>query len=100
MSRIAVDHVTAQDGANMQHSGPVIMAWANSNDIAEFVKHNSGKIRALCVIPRDMTGLSLWVSMAKPELINEASERTSLTPTLPSVVVEDDGSPDQKNQPH
>ena len=84
-----VDHVTARGGAYMQRPGPVLMAWANPNDISEFIEHNSRNIRALCVISWDKVKLIPWVSVARPELLGDASTWTIPTPKLDPVVIEE-----------
>lgn len=69
-----VDHVTARGGAYMRRSGPVLMAWADQNDIGEFIRGNGRKIRALCVISWGEDRLRPWVDEARPELLGDTGE--------------------------
>lgn len=44
VSRRDVDHVTSRGGAFVRHSGPVLMAWPDPGDIAEFTGRNGRRL--------------------------------------------------------
>lgn len=83
-----VDHVTARGGAYMSRPGPVLMAWADPNDVAEFVRTNGNRIRALCVVSWNEKKLRPWVSAVRPELLGDTSAWERTTPGLDPVVEE------------
>lgn len=82
------DHVTARGGAYMSNPGPVLMAWADPNDVAEFTKWNASRIRALCVVSWDEDRLRPWVSAVHPTLLGDTSAWDEQTPPLDPVVEE------------
>lgn len=84
----AVDHVTARGGAFIRRAGPVLMAWPDPNDIAEFTGSNGNSIRALCVVSWNDDKLRPWVSAARPELLGTTDPWQELTPALDPVVEE------------
>lgn len=83
-----VDHVTARGGAYLGGPGPVLMAWADPNDVAELVRSNSNRIRALCVVSWNEDRLQPWVSAVHPELLGDTSAWQEQTPALNPVVEE------------
>lgn len=83
-----VDHVTARGGAHLQHRGPVLMAWADMKDIAEFVQYNGSWIRALCVVSWNVKNLLPWVTAVQPELLGDTSAWDTSTLPLDPVVEE------------
>lgn len=83
-----VDHVTARGGAYMSRPGPVLMAWADPNDVAEFTRGNGNHIRALCVVSWVEDRLRPWVSAVKPELLGDTEAWLEQTPPLDPVVEE------------
>lgn len=87
-SRRDVEHVTARGGAYMRHEGPVLMAWADPGDIAEFVRGNGNTIKALCVVSWVEAKLRPWVTEVRPELLGDISAWDVLTPRLDPIVEE------------
>lgn len=81
-----VDHVVARGGAYLRETGPVLMAWADPDEIAEFTGSNGHSIRALCVVSWNQDKLRPWVSAAHPELLGDASAWMTLSPALDPVV--------------
>lgn len=68
-----VDHVTARGGAYMGHPGPALMAWADANDIAEFLGANERYVKGLCVVSWDEDKLRAWVRASEPEILGDSS---------------------------
>lgn len=83
-----VDHVTARGGAFLKHRGPVLMAWADPNDIAQFTGRNGISITALCVVTWNEAKLRPWVSVAQPELLGDTTAWQTTAPPLDPVVEE------------
>lgn len=87
-SRRDVEHVTARGGAFVRNAGPVLMAWPDPGDIAQFTGDNTNRITALCVVAWNEDRLRPWVTVARPELLGDASAWRVLTPNLDPVVEE------------
>ncbi|WP_258934373.1 hypothetical protein [Nesterenkonia pannonica] len=87
-SHHSVNHITARGGAYLGDPGPVLMAWADPNDIAKFLRFNGNQIRALCVISWDEKRLQPWVSAEQPELLGDTSAWQEQTQALDPVVEE------------
>lgn len=87
-SRRDVDHVTSRGGAFVRHPGPVLMAWPDPGDIAEFTGRNGNSITALCVVSWSEGRLRPWVSVARPELLGDTSAWQEPAPALDPVVEE------------
>ncbi len=83
-----VDHVTARGGAFLKHTGPVVMAWADPKDIADFTGRNASRIRALCVVSWNEDKLRPWVSAARPDLLGDSTAWQKLIPAMDPVVEE------------
>lgn len=83
-----VEHVAARGGAYMHHPGPVLMAWADMTDIAEFVQGNRNQIRALCVVSWIEDNLRPWVTQVQPEMLGDTTAWEAVTPRLDPVVEE------------
>jgi hypothetical protein len=80
-----VEHITGRGSGYPSGPGPVLMAWADMDDIGKLVRHGRG-IRALCVINWNEKWLQPWVTAVKPTILGDASlwedEGTDLDPVL------------------
>ncbi|GAA4740604.1 hypothetical protein GCM10023328_22230 [Modestobacter marinus] len=83
-----VDHITGRGGTHLRGTGPVLMAWADMDDIGELVRFAGRRIRALCVIPAYDDALRPWVSAVRPAVLGDGSAWEDPTPVLDPVVVE------------
>jgi hypothetical protein len=83
-----VEHVTGRGGGFISGKGPVLMAWADMDDIGKLVQHSAHDIRALCVITWNEHGLRPWVSSVRPTVLGDGSVWEKLTPELDPIVVE------------
>jgi hypothetical protein len=83
-----VDHVTGRGSTSIRRPGPVLMAWADMDDIGKLVRFGATRIRALCVIPASDEAIKPWVSAVKPALLGDTSTWEELVPGLDPVVVE------------
>lgn len=84
-----LDHITARGGAFKRDSGPVLMAWADPNDIAEFMQFSSHYVRALCVISWDEDRLAPWAAIIQAELLGNLREWNPAIPDLHPAVSEE-----------
>lgn len=84
-----VDHVTGRGGEFVRGKGPVLMAWADMDDIGQLVQHGGHRIRALCVITSNEDAIRPWVSAIRPTVLGDGSAREDLTPELDFIVVEE-----------
>ena len=82
-----VDHVAARGGGHARGRGPVLMAWPDPADIADFTSWNSAHITALCVIAWNPDKLRPWVSEAGAALLGDTSAWDVRTPQLDPVVL-------------
>lgn len=83
-----VAHVAGRGGGSVHTQGPVLMAWADMDDIGQVVRYGAQRIRALCVISWDDDALRPWVSAVRPTILGDGSAWEDLTPELDPVVVE------------
>lgn len=83
-----VHHVTGRGGGFIRHRGPVLMAWADMDDIGKLLRHGGHRIRALCVITSNEDAIRPWVSTVRPKILGDGSVWADLTPQLDPVVVE------------
>lgn len=83
-----VEHVTGRGGAFVRGNGPVLMAWADMDDIGKLVQNGGHGIRALCVIAWNENGIRPWVSAVHPTVLGDASAWDELTPELDPIIVE------------
>ncbi|MFZ2175706.1 MAG: hypothetical protein WAW17_17050 [Rhodococcus sp. (in: high G+C Gram-positive bacteria)] len=81
-----VEHITGRGGGVPAGPGPVLMAWADMDDVGELVRYSRG-IRALCVIAWNMDRIRPWVAAMKPDILGDGSSWESLGPELDPVVV-------------
>jgi len=86
-----LDHITARGGGSLRHGGSVLMAWADPNDIAAFMKFNSERVRALCLISWDEDRLAPWVAMMDAELLGNLRGWSPVVPDFHPVVLEEPG---------
>ncbi|WP_299052153.1 hypothetical protein [uncultured Nocardioides sp.] len=82
-----VEHITGRGGGVPSGPGPVLMAWADMEDVGEIARH-ANRIRALCVITWSEDRIRPWVSAKQPTILGDGSAWESLTPELDPVVVE------------
>ncbi|MEU8056026.1 hypothetical protein [Microbispora bryophytorum] len=84
-----VKHVIGRGGGSVRGKGPVLMAWADMDDIGKLVRYGAHKIRALCVITWNEDAIRPWVSAASPTVLGDGSAWEGSTPELDPVVVEE-----------
>ncbi|MDV2474331.1 hypothetical protein F8M49_00995 [Rhodococcus zopfii] len=56
-----VEHITGRGGTVPTGPGPVLMAWADMDDIGELARYSRG-IRSLCVITWNEDRIRPWVT--------------------------------------
>jgi hypothetical protein len=83
-----VEHVAGRGGGYIRGRGPVLMAWADMDDIGKLVQYGGRRIKALCVITWNEDAIRPWVAAVKPSVLGGGSEWEDLTPELDPVVVE------------
>jgi hypothetical protein len=83
-----VEHIAGRGGGFIRSSGPVLMAWADMDDIGELVRFGSRRIRALCIITYNEKTLRPWVSAVRPTILGDDSAWGKLTPELDPLVIE------------
>ncbi|MCE7010025.1 hypothetical protein LWC34_45545 [Kibdelosporangium philippinense] len=83
-----VEHVTGRGGGFVHGRGPVLMAWADMDDIGKLTRYGGQRIRALCVITWNDDAIRPWVSAVRPTVLGDDSAWKDLTPALDPVVVE------------
>jgi hypothetical protein len=83
-----VEHVTGRGGGTVVSKGPVLMAWADMDDIGKLVRFNAARIRALCVISWADDWLKPWVAAVNPTILGDGSAWEASTQELHPVVVE------------
>ncbi|MFJ5697987.1 hypothetical protein [Arthrobacter sp. NPDC093139] len=81
-----VEHIAGRGGGTPSGTGPVLMAWADMQDIGELVRY-SGGLRALCVISWNEK-LRPWVTAMSPAILGNGSAWKDQTPDLDPVLVE------------
>src|SRR4051812_33870859 len=57
-----VEHVTGRGGGYIHGKGPVLMAWADMDDIGKLVRSGSRNIRCLCVVTWNEEAIRPWVA--------------------------------------
>jgi hypothetical protein len=84
-----VEHITGRGGGSVYTDGPVLMAWADMDDIGKLVQYGSRHIRALCVITWGEDRIRPWVTVMQPTILGDGSAwEDNLTPGLEPVVME------------
>jgi hypothetical protein len=83
-----VEHVTGRGHEFIRGNGPVLMAWADMDDIGKLVQYGGHQIQALCVITWNEDEIRPWVSAVRPTILGDGSAWEDLTPELAPVVVE------------
>lgn len=83
-----VEHVTGRGGTFVRGPGPVLMAWANMDDIAKVVRGAGPRLRGLAVINWNEDWLRPWVASIKPDLLGDTSLWEGASADLDPVVVE------------
>lgn len=83
-----VEHVTGRGGGYVRGRGPVLMAWADMDDIGKLMQHGGRAVRALCVVTWNEEWIRPWVSAVRPQLLGDGSAWDDSTPELDPVVVE------------
>jgi hypothetical protein len=83
-----VEHVTGRGGGFVRGNGPVLMAWADMDDIGKLVRYGGHGIRALCVVTWNENAIRPWVSAVNPTVLGDGSAWEDLTPELDPVLVE------------
>lgn len=68
-----VEHITGRGHVSVRGTGPVLMAWADMDDIGKLVRSGS-RLRGLCVITWNADGLRPWVTTMQPEILGDPSE--------------------------
>ncbi|GAA3948374.1 hypothetical protein [Actinoplanes auranticolor] len=84
-----VEHTTGRAGGpQVRGRGPVLMAWADMDDIGELVRFSGPRIRALCVITYNEDNLNPWVAAAKPVILGDGTAWENPEPELEPVLLE------------
>ncbi|MEZ0491760.1 hypothetical protein AB2L28_05860 [Kineococcus sp. TBRC 1896] len=83
-----VQHVTRRGGVGLRRRGPVLMAWADMDDIADLLRFGSHHVTALAVLSWDDEAVRPWAAAAKPVVLGNPSSWTDLVVELDPVVVE------------
>ncbi|NKZ03446.1 hypothetical protein [Actinomadura latina] len=83
-----VEHVTGRGGGVVRARGPVLMAWADMDDIGTLVQYGSNKIRALCIITWAEDRIRPWVTAVQPTILGDGSAWNNPTPELDPIVAE------------
>lgn len=83
-----VRHVTGRGGGYLRGRGPVLMAWADMDDIGKLVQFSGSHIRGLCVITWAPDRIRPWVTATNPTILGDGSDWEEATPELDPVVVE------------
>src|SRR5581483_12163018 len=73
-----VEHITGRGYGMPSGAGPVLMAWADMDDIGELVR-NRHSIRGLCVITWNEERIRPWVTAVKPEILGDSSAWQNIT---------------------
>lgn len=76
-----VEHITGRGYGRQASTGPVLMAWADMDDIGELIRKRH-RIRALCVITYSEDRIRPWVTAAKPDVLGNGSAWESIRPDL------------------
>ena len=83
-----VEHVTGRGGGYIRGTGPVLMAWADMDDIGKVMRFGGRAVRALCVIPAYDEAIRPWVAAVRPQVLGDGSAWEDEAPELHPVVVE------------
>ena len=83
-----VDHIVERGGGMVRHRGPVLMAWADMDDIGKLVRFGSKHITALCVIAYDEDRLRPWVESTNATVLGNRTAWTGKTPSLDPLLEE------------
>lgn len=67
-----VEHITGRGQGTPSGAGPVLMAWADMDDIGKLVRYSQG-IRALCVITWNEDRIRPWVIATNPDILGDGS---------------------------
>jgi hypothetical protein len=81
-----VQHVTRRGGGGLRQPGPVLMAWANMDDIADLLRFGANHVTALAVVTWDDEALRPWVAAAAPAILGDPSPWTDLVVALDPLV--------------
>lgn len=76
-----VEHITGRGQGAPSGTGPVLMAWADMDDIGKLVRYSHG-VRALCVITWNEDTVRPWVTSTKPDILGDRSAWDDLSPEL------------------
>lgn len=68
-----VRHVAGRGGGYIHGQGPVLMAWADMDDIGKLVQHGGRSVRALCVITWNEEGIKPWVFAVRSQVLGDGS---------------------------
>lgn len=71
--RSNVEHVTGRGGEFIRGNGPVLMAWADMDDIGKLMQYGGRRIRALCIITWNEDAIRPWVSGVRPTVLGDGS---------------------------
>lgn len=82
-----VEHITGRGGGSPSGRGPVLMAWADMQDIGELVRYSAG-VRTLCVIAWNEKNLRPWVRSTNAVILGDGTAWKEESPALDPVLVE------------
>lgn len=83
-----VEHVTGRGWSSVAGTGPVLMAWADMDDVGKLVRFGSAQVRGLCVIAWNVDGIRPWVTATAAEILGDGTEWEGITPDLDPIVEE------------
>jgi hypothetical protein len=76
-----VEHITGRGHGTPSGTGPVLMAWADMDDIGELARYSHG-IRALCVITWNEDRIRPWVTATNPDILGDGTVWEGISPDL------------------
>lgn len=76
-----VVHITGRGHVVTAGVGPVLMAWADMDDIGKVVRYSQG-IRALCVVTWNEDRIRPWVTATRPDVLGDGSAWKDLSSDL------------------
>ncbi|MDP9818290.1 hypothetical protein [Spirilliplanes yamanashiensis] len=83
-----VEHVTGRGGGFTRGKGPVLLAWADMEDIGKLIQYGGHGIRALCVITWNDEAIRPWVSAVRPAVLGDGSAWDDSALDIDPVVVQ------------
>lgn len=82
-----VEHITGRGDGMPSAAGPVLMAWADMNDIGRLLRH-AQRVRALCVIAWNEERIRPWVTAINPTVLGDPAVWNTRSPDVSPLLVE------------